>query len=342
MNNKKFTIKDIAKLSGVSKGTVDRVLHRRGKVSKKAQEKVEKVLKEIDFQPNPIARNLKNNKLYRIGVLMPNNLEDPYWIPAYQGIKEAAEEFNAFGVIVEVYFYSLNIEKSFIDKSEEAIGSNPDAILMAPLFQSDARTVFEKCQEKKIVVALFNNYIDKLNGKIFIGQDLYQSGRVAASLLAKIVGKGSEIGIVHINLEPHMQLKENGFKDYFVENGLKYDISTHFFDAQINAHFECQLIDFFTNYPNTAALFVTNSKSYRIIEMIQDRKIIIVGYDLLEENLEYLKNGRIHFLIHQKPKRQAYLGISYLAEHFLFGKKNPESGITSNRHNHLGEFQVLY
>ena len=60
---KKYTIKDIATLAGVSKGTVDRVLHNRGKVSEEALDKVNKILKEIDFQPNPIARNLKNNKM---------------------------------------------------------------------------------------------------------------------------------------------------------------------------------------------------------------------------------------------------------------------------------------
>ena len=45
-------------MSGVSTGTVDRILHNRGKVSEEAQKKVEKVLKEIDYHPNLIARSL--------------------------------------------------------------------------------------------------------------------------------------------------------------------------------------------------------------------------------------------------------------------------------------------
>ena len=48
--NKNYRIKDIAELSGVSTGTVDRILHERGKVSEDARKKVEKVLKEIDKQ----------------------------------------------------------------------------------------------------------------------------------------------------------------------------------------------------------------------------------------------------------------------------------------------------
>lgn len=60
MDSKKYTIKDVAELASVSKGTVDRVLHERGKVAQKAFEKVNQVLNELDFKPNPIARNLKD------------------------------------------------------------------------------------------------------------------------------------------------------------------------------------------------------------------------------------------------------------------------------------------
>ena len=49
-------------MSGVSTGTVDRILHNRGKVSEEAQKKVEKVLKEIDYHPNLIARSLALKK----------------------------------------------------------------------------------------------------------------------------------------------------------------------------------------------------------------------------------------------------------------------------------------
>lgn len=59
---KKHTIRDIAELAGVSKGTVDRVIHKRGHVSPGAFEKVNKLLDEINYQPNLIARNLKKKQ----------------------------------------------------------------------------------------------------------------------------------------------------------------------------------------------------------------------------------------------------------------------------------------
>ncbi|MBI1766910.1 MAG: hypothetical protein HYR67_00885, partial [Bacteroidetes bacterium] len=49
--------------------------------------------------------------------------------------------------------------------------------------------------------------------------------------------------------------------------------------------------------------------------------IRLVGYDLLDKNIEYLKLGIIDFLIHQKPEQQAFEGISCLANHLIFKKE---------------------
>lgn len=323
---KTHTIKDIARLAGVSKGTVDRVLHNRGKVSKSAFEKIDKVLKEIDYVPNPIARNLKKNKIYRICILMPDPQVDPYWLPANQGIQEARKEFKPFGVSVEEYLYHPFDKPAFIEKSNEILESEPDVILMAPLFPDESIQILQNCKARKIRVALFNNYVDKLNGETFVGQDLYQSGKVAGGLVAKMVGTDVEIAIIHINMEAHMQLKEKGFKAHFEENeNNRRTLKTQNFNLGDLVEFETQVASFLDKNPNIAAIFVTNSKAHKVVSALSliGYDGIVVGYDLLDENIAYLKNGKIDFLIHQNPKNQAYLGIVCFAEFFLFGKKVP-------------------
>ncbi|MFC4097836.1 LacI family DNA-binding transcriptional regulator [Euzebyella saccharophila] len=328
MSKKQHTIKDIARLAGVSKGTVDRVLHKRGKVSQKAHDKVKKVLSEIDYQPNPIARNLKRNKLYRICVLMPDWKIDPYWKPAELGIKEAIKEFKPFGVIVDQFLYHPHYVESFTTKSKEILASKPDVILMAPLFQEESISILKECREAKIWAALFNNYINTLNGEIFVGQDLIQSGKVAAGLVDKIVKNDSKIAVVHINKEAHMELKEDGFKSFFKEkNNSSHQILCENFNTEEEEEFDEQVSIFLKKNEDLKAIFITNSKAHRIADLVANIKgfeqMVIIGYDLLDENISYLKQGKIEFLIHQKPKRQAYLSINYFAEHFLFGKDVP-------------------
>src|SRR5690606_38642045 len=83
---------------------------------------------------------------------------------------------------------------------------------------------------------------------------------------------------------------------------------------------------FIKENPTITAFYITNSKAYLFLETLQNfnkKEIAIIGYDLLNENLKYLIEGSIDFLIHQKPYRQAYLSVAYIAEHLLFGKSLP-------------------
>lgn len=65
-------IKDVAALSGVSVTTVSRVLNKRGYISQETYKKVYDAMKELDYQPNQIARNLYNQRTYFIGLLVPD------------------------------------------------------------------------------------------------------------------------------------------------------------------------------------------------------------------------------------------------------------------------------
>lgn len=57
-------IVDIAKMAGVSVGTVDRVIHNRGRVSEENRKKVQAILEMVNYQPNLMARSLASKKQY--------------------------------------------------------------------------------------------------------------------------------------------------------------------------------------------------------------------------------------------------------------------------------------
>lgn len=65
------TIKDVARLSGVSVATVSRVLNNRGYLSDEVKQKVTDVMKELDYQPNDLARSLHRQKSNILGLIVP-------------------------------------------------------------------------------------------------------------------------------------------------------------------------------------------------------------------------------------------------------------------------------
>jgi len=328
MKEKKYTIKDIAALAGVSKGTVDRVLHKRGKVSKKALDAINNVLKKIDYQPNLIARNLKINKTYHICVLIPDPNEDPYWQYCVDGINEAVKEFKPLGIFIQTFYFSPNSTKSFLDINKTILELSPDAVLLTPLFYKETLKIIDKYSTLNTIVSTFNNQINSTQVANFVGQDLYKSGRVAARLMHLITPDASEIFIIHfdeiLNNALHMQEKEKGFRSYFdnLDSG-NYKITTHKIK---DSDFEENLTKLLAKNSEVTGVFVTTSKTFKVASSIKKNKttnIKLIGYDLLDENIHFLNEGIIHFLINQNPKGQTYFSLTYLIEHFLFDKNIP-------------------
>ena len=102
----RIRIKDIAAKAGVSVGTVDRVLHKRPNVSKLAKEKVEKILNEINYQPNVYASVLAYNKTYTFYCVLPKHTSEAYWEEIELGAIKAVELRCDFHLnIKQLYLY---------------------------------------------------------------------------------------------------------------------------------------------------------------------------------------------------------------------------------------------
>lgn len=87
------TISDIARKAGVSPATVSRVLNDSGYVKQSTREKIEAVIKEMNFIPSAIARSLSKNETNTIGVIVPD-ITNSYFGEVIKGISEVAEANN--------------------------------------------------------------------------------------------------------------------------------------------------------------------------------------------------------------------------------------------------------
>ncbi|HEX8041853.1 MAG TPA: LacI family DNA-binding transcriptional regulator [Chryseosolibacter sp.] len=336
MDAKTVRIKDIAQLSGVSVGTVDRVLHNRGKVSDVARKKVLSILGQIDYKPNVIARTLGSNKTYRIAALMPNPEQDPYWAFSKAGIDQAQAEWLRYGLNVVPYFFNLYDKDSFNSVAEAVADSHPDGILIAPIFYHETLPYFNRFQEMGIPCVLFNTQIEQVPSLSFIGQDLYQSGRVGGELMDLCLrGESGSVAVLHLNEDlgnsVHLAEKERGFRDYF-ENAKhsRFEVKTLNVYNPPASMFEDQLGAFLEDL-SVRGIFVSTSKATYLIASYLERKkktwIRLIGYDMLEENIRFMKHGVINFLINQNPKRQAFLGIQHLVSHLILKRTPPDSDL---------------
>lgn len=105
-------IKDIAKLAGVSPATISRVLNNNGYVSKEKRLAVEKVINDVNYQRNEIAKSLKNQKSQIIGVIVPK-ISTETASRVVEGITTVVKEHN-YQVIIGNTNMNINEEIDYL------------------------------------------------------------------------------------------------------------------------------------------------------------------------------------------------------------------------------------
>ncbi|MDO1604497.1 LacI family DNA-binding transcriptional regulator [Lactobacillus sp. YT155] len=108
------TIRDIAEKSGYSITTVSRVLNNRHYVSVKAKQDIEKTMKDLDYVPNAIARDLSRGENRNIGVVLPH-VKTPYFTQIINGILTEAFE-SGYQVVLLPSEYDQEMEMSYLEK----------------------------------------------------------------------------------------------------------------------------------------------------------------------------------------------------------------------------------
>ena len=319
-------IKDVALKAGVSTGTVDRVIHKRGNVKKDVRERVEQVMSELGYKRNFIASTLAYNRKLRISVLIYNH-NDPYWIQIKEGIERAQQATSHYGVQIEIHHADQSDPTVFTKVAHQILLKRPDAILFAPVFIKEASAFLKECHALSIPTVLINTEMDDSGALCYVGQNSYQSGRVAGRILH--LGIHEDATALLLNLDDtdgqdaqQPSRKEQGFRDYFDENHACHIqvVSRNFAKYDDRVELKRFLREIFAQYPNLAGIFVTNSRSYKLAESLSELNrddVLLVGFDLIKENLHQLRSNRINFLINQNPVLQGYLGIMNIVNHIL-------------------------
>lgn len=107
------TIEDVARLAGLSRTTVSRVMNNHPYVSEEKKKRVKEAMRELGFVPNSAARRLRNQKTEIIAVLVPR-VTNPFFSKLIESLEMKAAEKNYRLIICQTHYNSQK-ELSYID-----------------------------------------------------------------------------------------------------------------------------------------------------------------------------------------------------------------------------------
>jgi len=325
----KIRIVDIAELAGVSKGTIDRVIHNRGEVSDTTRKKVMRIIRESHYEPDILASTLASRKLFRFAVLFPEeNRDSSFWSKPLIGVNDASREIARYGIITENYLFKQFNRLSFKRQTERIMQDEPDAVLIAPFYHDETVILTGNCNKRNIPYMFVNANFHDDNKLSFVGQDSKQSGYLAARLMNYSTFPDSGILVLNISAafdnHKHILSRQEGFESFFRENTeLRNNIVIHNIKDTDKNSIDNSLKGILKKSAAMRGIFVTNSKVYLIARYIEEnriRHVTLIGYDLIDENIRHIENNTIDFLISQRPEEQGYDGIMTLFNHVVLKK----------------------
>ena len=319
-------IVDIAKMAGVSVGTVDRVIHNRGRVSEENRKKVQAILEMVNYQPNLMARSLASKKQYHFIAITPSFAQGEYWEAISEGIDKAASEMGAYNITITKLFFDQYDNKTFDDIVRNLLDKKVDGVLIATLFTDSVIRLSRELDRFEIPYIYVDSNIEGQHQLAYFGTESYDAGVIAARLLTDRISPASDIlmaRIIHSGKNDSNQgrNRREGFCRYLKE--MRFTGSLHEVELKINdsVYNFTKLDEIFESNPNIEGAVIFNSTCYILGNYLKARamqSVKLVGYDLIERNTQLLSEGVITALVAQRPERQGYEGIKSLCNHLLF------------------------
>ena len=186
MRRNSVTIKDVAKLVGVSTSTVSHVINKTRFVSRQTRSKVLKAINELDYHPDIIARSLRKRKTGTVGLIICD-LTNPFFSEVLQGIEAYLGE-KKYSTIVANTDYDIDKQKESI---EMFYSKRVDGIIIVPGGNNDEQVRF--LTERGIPVVLLDKRIPDLNVDVVLVNNIEGSKQLTEHLISLDHGR---IGII--------------------------------------------------------------------------------------------------------------------------------------------------
>ncbi len=207
----KTTIKEVAKRANVSLSTVSRVINNNYPVSDKAREKVLQCIKDLNYQPNGIARSLKNHKTNMIGFVVAD-ISNPFFMQIAKAMESviSTEEHSL------VFCSSDGIPQKEQKLLEMLNEKRVEAIVIA---SSDPTGSFIKqLVDQGMPVVMIDRKIPGINTDVIVEDNFDAAYRLTEHL---IKNGHRKIAIINVSLAISVGMERfDGFKEAFKHYGL--------------------------------------------------------------------------------------------------------------------------
>ncbi len=343
---KRIGLQDIARLSDVSIGTVDRALHDRGRVSEETRRRVLEIVKQVGYRPNLAARALRRRTI-RIGVCIPREIHF-FYDQVRQGLDSEARRYEHMGV--ELVHRPVNrLGAGEAESVRGLLKENIKALIVTPGDPDRLGPLLNEAEARGIrVICVASDAPGSLRSSV-VCVEPELNGRMAGELMVRFVQPGSRVAVVTgmFGTADHRK-KIKGFTDTFprlLPGGVVAEVLEGHEDED-ETFLKCERL--LKQCKDLAGIYVTTANCLPVCRALSTRKnhraVSLITTDLFREMVPYFEKGIIVASMYQRPYRQGQSAVRLIVDHIISNHPlpatyylNPSLVIRSN----LSQFREL-
>lgn len=315
MIHRSVTIADIARYLSLSTATVDRALNDRGNVAEDTRTRVLQAARKLGYSPNRGAKHLSKRTQCCIAV----SYIFPDWFAEQvnEGIQYAFDNLKDLGLTLVVRDSARNAEEQIAQIRE--LRPMLHGLAVAPWEHSGFGDFIDELVDGGLPVVTFNNDIPTSKRLFYVGCDYIAAGRVCGELMARLVDRPGEVGIIIRNERlPNIEQRIAGFRSYMSGNTALRVIGP-FKTTNSQAEITEVVRSLTEEHPDLVGLFVASDNlalvGCALKELGVAGKIKLVGYDLNDLHQGLIREETIQAVVCQEPFFQGYYPIKVLFEY---------------------------
>jgi ribose transport system substrate-binding protein len=241
----------------------------------------------------------------------------PYWVPVYQGFKQAAAAMGCKTVFSGTPDYDITKQ---IASFEQDLVKKPAGVLLHPMQSDPFIESINGAIDSGIQVVTFAADSPKSKRTAYITSDNLAEAKFAAEEIVKQVGDSAEYAVLENPGQSNHDLRVTALIDYMEKNFPKMKlVGRQASNQDSNAAYKATASMLQAN-PNLAALWIPEAGSAEgaVTAVLEAKaKVLIMHADVTPTTLEHIKAGNIHMALNPNQGVQGFMGFiaTFLAAH---------------------------
>lgn len=314
------TMKEIAYMCNVSRGTVDRVLNGRGGVKPETEQKIRAMAASLGYGAAAGRTSPSVFRSFQVGFLI-NAVGHDYYTEILNGIMMELLNYPQGSVTAVTRMsanFDVDLQLQLLDELDKA---GIQALAITPANHPRIAQRLSQFSAKGIPVVIISALLDNFEYFSFVGPNHYQGGRIAGGYARRILTPPATIAILTgSRKQTGLNLRVQGFQDACQAGGqfTMYEPVESFDDDVIAYKALSSLI---AHHPDISLFFIAAGGHSGSLQAISDAGLLyksqIIAFDTKSFSVQYLKEGKISALFSQHPRHQGKRAVRIIMNYLL-------------------------